>query len=145
MYISIEEFEKALYPSLRQILTADSGLVQDDTVIEQAIKQASSMIDSYAGYRYTIPITNVTDQIKSICVDITLYILFRRKNAVTDTIYKSYLTATQYLRDLATDKAMIDGAGLRNADNITDINNVYAKSSSDTPKFDDDTLLQWDI
>ncbi len=61
MYITVEELEKSLSAGLRAVLTSNDGTSQDDAVIEEAIGQASSMIDSYASYRYIVPLTFVNE------------------------------------------------------------------------------------
>jgi phage gp36-like protein len=144
MYITVEEFEKALSPTLRRVLSSENDGLQNDTVIEETIKQASSMIDSYVGYRYTIPLTYVGEQVKSVCSDIAIYRLFNRRNAVTDEIIGNYKLAIQFLRDVSQDKALIEGASLKGSDYDTEtINNVYAKSCSDEAKFDEQNLSGW--
>lgn len=141
MYITIDEFENGLSLSLRTLLSSDDGISQDDDVITEAIKQASSLIDSYASYRYVIPLTNVTDQIKAVCIDITVYRLFKRKEAVTNDILESYNAGINYLKDISQDRALIEGADLKtNINNNTVQLNVYAKAISDKPKFDEDNL-----
>ncbi len=146
MYITVEEFEKALSPTLRRILSSESDGQQNDTVIEEAIKQASSMIDSYVGYRYIVPLTYTSEQVRAICSDIAMYRLFKRRNAVTDEIIDNYRLSLQFLRDVSQDRALIEGASLKGSDYDTDIlNNTYAKSCSDEAKFDEENLTGWEM
>lgn len=145
MYISVSRFEKALSPSLRAILSSDDGVTQNDNVIREVIKQASSLIDSYAGYRYVIPLTYVSNQIKAICIDIAIYRLFKRKDAVNDELFENYKSAIDYLKDVSKDRALIEGAELKGNYENSGEKNVYAKSTSDEPKFDESNLEGWKI
>ncbi len=147
MYISTVEFEKALSPTLRRVLSTENDDQQDNTIIEEAIAQSSSLIDAYVGYRYNTPLDNVTPQVKAICCDIAVYRLFKRKDAVSEDISENYKLAIQFLKDVATDKALINGATLKGqGDHTKDtVSNVYAKSSSDKAKFDEENLVGWTV
>ncbi len=145
MYITIEEFEKSLPANLRALLSSDNGEIQNNEVIQEVIEYASSMIDSYASYRYVVPITNITPQIKAVCVDIAVYRLFNRKNALSKETIENYKMAIDYLKDISIDKARIENAQMLSSNNLDTSNNVYAKSISDEPKFDVDNLEGWKI
>ncbi len=146
MYITVEEFEKSLSPTLRRVLSSENNDQQDNTVIEEAIKQASSMIDSYVGYKYNIPLDCVTEQVKAVCSDITAYRLFKRKNAVTNEIIENYKLATQFLRDVSSDKALIEGASIKSTESHNNKGkNAYAITYSDKAKFDEENLRNWCI
>lgn len=146
MYITVEELGKSLSVGLRTVLTSEDGTTQDNLVIEEAIGQASSMIDSYASYRYIIPLSFVNEQIKAICSDIAIYRLFKRKDALSKEIIDNYKLAVEYLKDVSANRASIEGADTRSSNTTASIeNSIYAKSSSDEPKFDDDNLFGWKI
>ncbi len=148
MYVTIDEFEKSLSPTLRKVLSAETNYEQDNSVIQEIIMQSSSLIDSYVGYRYRIPLDHITEQVKAICCDITTYRLFKRKNAVTDEIIESYKLAIQFLHDVSSDKALINGATKKGCDTDSPDGkrqHIYALSSSDKSKFDEENLKGWCI
>lgn len=61
-------------------LTDDSGTGDvDQTVLASVIEAASNLIDSYVGNIYDTPISPVTPSVSAMALDITCYMLYRRR------------------------------------------------------------------
>ena len=83
-------------------LADDDGDGQvDDTVINEAIEQASAEIDTYLGSRYSTPLSSVPKIVKKLCIDIVLYNLHLRSDKVTDAWKDTYKNAVELLKAIA--------------------------------------------
>lgn len=96
-------------------LTSEDGLSVVQSVVDAAIAEADSDIDSYAGRRYVVPFTTVPAKVKQLSVAITIYKLSEKRIGVFGgEIPKStrdmYEDAIAFLKDVAKGNAVIDGA-----------------------------------
>lgn len=86
-------------------LSSDSGTVVDDAVVDKAIADADSVIDSYVAKRLSVPLTApVPARVNQLSVTIALYHLFSRRSNRTgmdDTILKNYDDAIRFLELVA--------------------------------------------
>ena len=79
-------------------LSNDSGAVYiDGSIVDNAIKNAEDEINGYLRGRYSLPLNPVPVKITQICADIAIYSLSKRRNAITETIRKSYEDAVSDL------------------------------------------------
>lgn len=81
-------------------ISSDSGSVIDDNVINKAIVDADSIIDSYIAKKYTVPLVTVPARINQLSVTIALYLLFSRRSSrqgMDATIEKNYDDAIRFL------------------------------------------------
>ncbi len=83
----------------------------DATVLDQAIEDASGLVDGYLSGRYTIPLVTVPPVIERIACDAARYFLY--DDAVTDHVEKNYDNAIAYLIKAAAGKVDlgVDDAG----------------------------------
>jgi len=79
-YCTLDDLEK-LIPEVTLIQLTDdedTGAVNTERVSE-AIAQADSEVDGYAGTKYSVPFTTVPPVVKKCSVDIAVYNLYSRK------------------------------------------------------------------
>lgn len=91
--------------TLIQLTDDDTAGSIDASVIEAAIAWADSRIDAYCSEKYALPFDPVPPVIRDISVDMAVYKLFARRQAVPEDRAKTYTEALQFLRDLAAGKA----------------------------------------
>ena len=89
-------------------LTDDSGQdVIDADVVTQVLTEASATVDSYVRLRYAVPL-QPSEQIKGLTLDIAVYLLYSRRDRVSDSVQKRHDDAIQFLRDVGAGKAGLD-------------------------------------
>ena len=96
-------------------LTSEDGLSVVQTVVDAAIAEADSDIDSYAGRRYVVPFTTVPAKVKQLSVAIAIYKLHEKRigtfaGDIPTSIRNMYEDAIAFLKDVAKGNAVIDGA-----------------------------------
>jgi len=95
-------------------LTSEDGLSVVQSVVDAAIAEADSDIDSYAGRRYTVPFTTVPAKVKQLSVAISVYKLHEKRiqnlGEMPKSIRDMYDDAIGFLKDVAKGNAVIDGA-----------------------------------
>ncbi|UGA40346.1 DUF1320 domain-containing protein [Chromobacterium haemolyticum] len=67
--------------------------------VERAIADATSLINSYLGKRYLLPVPNVPDALQRIAADLVRYFLF---DSPSEDISKRHDAAQRWLRDVST-------------------------------------------
>lgn len=95
-------------------LTSEQGDFVDDLVITAAIADADSLIDSYVGRQYVVPVSPTPARLKNISAMIAVYNLHSRRSAklggVNEAIRTNYEDCISYLKDISVGKAVLDGA-----------------------------------
>ena len=80
-------------------------------VVAKAIDSATGTFDSYARTRYTLPVP-VTPLVKSICIDIAVYSLQRKRATYKEGVFEvrktAYDEAISKLKDIAAGRAALD-------------------------------------
>ncbi len=81
----------------------------DPDNLDNAIKRAKGRIDSYLANQYTLPIAEVPEDIKGLCLDLTIYFLHTRtqSNLVPEMVAKKYDDAIVVLKDIASGKGKL--------------------------------------
>ncbi|MBU2967061.1 DUF1320 family protein [Amphritea sp. 2_MG-2023] len=74
----------------------------DDTVLNQALADASAEVDGYIGGRYTLPLPTVPDVLVRICCDIARYLL--HDEHAPERIEKRYDNSINFLGKLGSGK-----------------------------------------
>jgi phage gp36-like protein len=83
-------------------LTDDAGAgMIDAAVVTRAISDADAEIDSYAGTRYSVPLSTTPAMIRKLSVDISVYNLFARRRGAPDDRKERYKNAIRFLSDLS--------------------------------------------
>lgn len=89
-------------------LTDDTGGGQvNAAVVTAELTAAAGIIDSYCRQRYTTPL-QTSEMVKRLNVDIAVYLLFVRKDRVSDSVKQTYLDAIAFLKDVASGRASLD-------------------------------------
>lgn len=95
----------------------DSGVL-NESIVNDNIERASNEINAYCQERYSVPFEIVPGIIKDICIDITIYRLFLRRENVPEDIQNSYKRAVEKLRDIADGKISLGNSNV-SEDDIT--------------------------
>jgi len=85
-----------------------SGAI-DPGVVERALEDASSEIDSYVGSVYKLPLNPVPGIVVTYCGIIALYRMSLETGSYTEEKRKRYEDAIRWLRDVAKGVASLDG------------------------------------
>lgn len=75
---------------------------EDAGVVDQALADATELMDSYIGAKYALPLpTPAPDVLRPICVDLAFYRLSQGAHALTEEIEKRETRAIAWLKDVA--------------------------------------------
>ncbi|WP_299197978.1 phage protein Gp36 family protein [uncultured Amphritea sp.] len=104
MYAARNDMTKRFGEEELILLTDRDGStgVIDDTVLNQALADASAEVDGYLGGRYTLPLPSVPDVLVRICCDVARYLL--HDEHAPERIEKRYDNAIDFLSKLGTGK-----------------------------------------
>ena len=86
---------------LTDLADDDGDGIVEDSIVNEAIEQASAEIDAYVGSRYPTPLSSVPKIIKKLCIDIAIYNLHLRSDKVTDAWKDVYKNAVELLKAIA--------------------------------------------
>jgi phage gp36-like protein len=81
-------------------LTSESGNVIDDVVVGKAIAGADSIIDSYLGKKFSVPLATTPPIVNQKSTMIAIYNLYSRRagqTAMNETVEKNYNDAIKWL------------------------------------------------
>ena len=102
-YCTSQDIETQIsIPTLIQ-LSSDTGQdAIDQTVVEEAILYASTLIDGYLRGRYTLPLNTHFPLLRILCIDISIYRLYCRRlyTEIPEAISEAYKNAIATLRDI---------------------------------------------
>lgn len=85
----------------------DNDGVADVGVAAKALTDASELIDSYLGAKYSLPLATVPPALNAACVDITMYKLSSAPGAMTEEIRERYRDTLRWLERLAEGKVSL--------------------------------------
>lgn len=96
-------------------LTSEDGASVVQAVVDAAIADADALIDSYCGKQYVVPFNPVPTRVKALSADIATFHLFKKRamlfvGEIPEAYRDMYDDAIAFLKDVATGKAVIDGA-----------------------------------
>jgi phage gp36-like protein len=95
---------------LKQLTDDDSlGIVVEGRVT-YAIAAADALIDSYIRGTHTVPLSPVTDRIKQVSIDLSVYFLYKRRREyeMPVDVVKDYDRQISFLRDVQSGKVLLD-------------------------------------
>lgn len=84
----------------------DGDGVADAAIVTQGLSDATDLIDSYIGARYTLPLATVPAVLKRLCVDIALY-LMSKPPSITEEKRKRYEDAVKLLTAISDGKVSL--------------------------------------
>jgi len=93
---------------INQLSDRDDDGSNDVDVVEGALSEASSEIDSYLGSKYAIPIASPSDNLIRTCCDIARFRL--HKDMATDEVEFRYKQSITWLKDLSAGRAVLTDA-----------------------------------
>ena len=88
--------------------TPPTGEINDD-VLDQALANASAVIDSHVGRRYNLPLSPVPALLVPVCMKIAFYNLHRGR--YTDEVRKEYEDALSILNKISSGDVVLDVGG----------------------------------
>ena len=107
-YITKDDLEKRLSSEyLLMIADDDQDGVLDEQVIDEAISQAQSEVDTYIGTRYEVPILDPPQVVKKLTADLAIYYLHMRKDNMPEPVQKLYDGALKLLTLIAQGKVTL--------------------------------------
>lgn len=111
-YITAEDLIDELGEDLLVELTDDNDTGEiNENVITKAIDYAVGTFDAYARTRYSLPVP-ATALVKSRCLDLAIYRLFRKRAELDEGVFKVKKTAhdetISFLKDLQAGRAALD-------------------------------------
>ena len=98
---------------LMQLTDKIGAGVIDDTMLNQAINDASATIDAYLQEKYALPITQTVEILTNICCDITRFLLFDVQ--AHDLAIKRYEIAIRQLEQIAKGQLLLGVAQVTQA------------------------------
>ena len=81
----------------------------DDDVVDTAICDAQTLMDSYLDTRYTVPVSPVPGTLKSCAVSLAVYFLALGRDSVTPDVRADYRAQLRWLEDVAAGRASLGG------------------------------------
>lgn len=78
-----------------------------ESVLSQAIADASATIDGYLGGRYTLPLSSVPQNLTRLACDIARYYLFDDQLGDEHQASKRYTNAISYLKDVGSGRLQL--------------------------------------
>ena len=141
-YITQSDILKRLTAAeLVQVADLDEDGSADSAVVERAIRDAESLVNSYIGTRVSVPLTTVPDHVKTICVSMAVYYLYLGRRSVTEDLRKQYDSDLQYLRDVAAGRVAIGDQDAAEANLVTEPQARHQQG--DSRRFKRDDLDEW--
>jgi len=102
-------------------------------IIDECIADADDLVDSYAGAKYVVPLTNPPRSVKRCSATITIYYLHMRRSwTVSPEIKTAYDDAIEWLRDVRTGKAEINSAARPQAASSGKTSHAYVNTEDYT-------------
>ena len=90
----------------------DGDGTADAEVVDRAIEDAQSLIDSYLDTRYAVPVSPVPDRLKSCAVSLAVYFMALGRDSVTPDLRSHYEGQLRWLEDVVAGRASLgDGRG----------------------------------
>lgn len=108
----------------------------DEAVVNRAILDACGEMDGYIGVRYTLPLTEIPNQLRTLAIDLALYRLglLLRTGGDLEAIKDRYDDGIRFLRD------MVKGLANLGLDQTTEPVNQVINYSSSPRQFGRDNL-----
>jgi len=124
VYLTLSEFDLQIQSELRNLTSNDNPDTANDTVIEECIDLAESVLDSYIGISYNVSeirayvllptYKELKDFLSRITFVIARYYLYSRKNALVSEsiVEKEYEMAIETLKGIRDREIKLPGVSL---------------------------------
>ena len=88
---------------IAQLTDDDTGGQSDEATITDSINDADSLIDSYLGTRYTVPLTTIPAVVRRASATLAVYYLHARKpEHLSDEVQQLYDQTVAWLKDISS-------------------------------------------
>ena len=77
----------------------------DPARVDDALRAASSEIDSYVGTRHALPLPSIPARLRDVCIDIAVYRLNQKADGLTEVMKDRAAEARRWLRDVSSGAA----------------------------------------
>lgn len=114
MYCMLDDLIEAKdLRTISQLSNDESNPTQpDENVVNLNIQKACNVIDSFISGRYATPLQDVPGIIKDICIDLTVYNLYTRRNreiSKESAVYLDHQAAMDILKRISEKKINLSG------------------------------------
>lgn len=111
-YITVADLINEIPDNMQALLSNDgTTLSKEEPILKEKIKEAEGIFESYVSTRYSTPVESsdgrVPPNVKGTIIIITKYLLYGRRDAITQEIKEQYETTMRWLRDVARGDANI--------------------------------------
>ena len=106
-YATIDDITDLYGADALYVADRDQDGVADATAVERALSSASAEIDAHIGVRYALPLADVPEFLKTICVDIAVYRLALSTDVLSDEHRRRYEDALGFLKRVSDGKAAL--------------------------------------
>jgi phage gp36-like protein len=144
-YITQQDLEDELGENRLVQLTDDQATGEVNPArVGKAISYAEGTFEAYARTRYTLPVP-VTEKVKSLCLDLAVFHLFKSRALSTEGVYEvkkhAHDAAIKFLEALQKGTAALDvPAAEETATSPASPDRVLRGSSSSKPVFTDEKM-----
>lgn len=142
-YCNLDDLKKAISEKDIIQLTDDkrSGIV-DTGIVDEKIAKAGTLIDSYVGGRYTLPLSPAPDLIADIAVDLTVYFLYERRFRANmpESIMKIYSATIKKLEGIQKGELQVPGATESGGSLETGTGEIRSNKTADDRIFSKDVM-----
>lgn len=117
-YCTIDDVLKLIDTEVVAGMTSETANYDDD-LVNQAITDADSEIDSYLQRRYSVPLSEVPPVVLKISVDIAIYNIYSRRKNPPENRIRRYENAISFLKSVSKGEASL---GVESLDVGTTVN-----------------------
>lgn len=111
-YITVDELVNEIPDRMQGVLSNDgTTLAKKEPILKEKIKEAEGILESYISSRYGLPVKSsdgrVPPNVKGSIIIITKYLLYGRRDAITQEVKEQYDATMRWLRDVSRGNADI--------------------------------------
>ena len=116
VYAVVADLDNVLSPDEQAELTddtADGSVVAVTAILTASLESGESLIDSYIGTRYSLPLTLVPASIKRATLIIAKYRLMMKRNRLEEDVREEYMEVMSWLEGVRDgDMVLLDDVGV---------------------------------
>lgn len=106
-YATIDDITELYGANALYVADRDQDGAADTQAVDRALSSASAEIDTHIGVRYALPLFEVPEFLKTICVDIAVYRLALSADVLSEEHRRRYEDALGFLKRVADGKAAL--------------------------------------
>lgn len=109
-YATIDDITDLYGADALYVADRDQDGAADTAAVDRALSSSSAEIDTYIGVRYALPLAEVPEFLKTVCVDIAVYRLALSADVLSEEHRRRYEDALNFLKRVADGKAALQFA-----------------------------------